>query len=89
MQDYSRDALHRRHRHVSSEDRDELLRNDFVEWLSKTRGVLRFTERFSRFQLSLHGASSRYGVFLANAIRHREGWALVVREEMNNRGGQK
>jgi hypothetical protein len=85
MQDYSRDAPHRRHRHVSSEDRDELLNRGFVEWLSESRGVLRFVERFSKFQLSLHGASSRYGAFLANAIQHREGWALVVREEMKRR----
>lgn len=85
IQDYSRDALHRRHRHISSDEKNELLTRGFVEWLSKARGVLRFVERFYRFRLPLHGPSSRYGTFLANAIKRREGWALVVQGEMQRR----
>jgi hypothetical protein len=80
IQDCSRDSLHRRHRHISSDDMEVLLRRGFVEWLSKPRGVLRFVKRFCKFQL--HAPSSRYGEFLANAIRRREGWALIVQGEM-------
>jgi len=86
IQDYSRDSRHRRHRHISNDDKQVLLERGFVEWLSERRGVLRFVERFCRFRLPLHGSSSKYGDFLANAIRRREGWALVVREEMQRRG---
>jgi hypothetical protein len=88
MQDYSRDSQHRRHRHISCDEMEVLLQSGFVEWLSERRGVLRFVERFCKFKLLLHGSSSRYGEFLANAIRRREGWALIVQGEMRrSRGG--
>jgi hypothetical protein len=87
IQDYLRDSQHRRHRHISSDEMKVLLQRGFVEWLSEPRGVLRFVERICRFRLPLHGPSSRYGDFLAKAIRRREGWALIVQGEMRRREG--
>ncbi len=85
IRDYSRDPLHRRHRHISSDEMRVLLEKGFVEWLSESRGVLRFVERFCRYRISLYGLSSRYGDFLADAIRRHEGWALIVQGEMQKR----
>jgi hypothetical protein len=85
IQDYLRDSPHRRHRHISSDEKNELLKHGFVEWLSALRGVLRFVDRFYRFRVSLHGPSSQYGPYLADAIRRREGWALIVQGEMRKR----
>jgi hypothetical protein len=84
IEDYARDARHHRHRHISNDEKEVLLRRGFVEWISDRHRVLRFVERF-RFRFSLHGHSSRYGDFLANAIRNREGWALIVQQEMGKR----
>jgi hypothetical protein len=85
IQDYSRDSLHRRHRHISSDEMRVLFERGFIEWLSESRGALRFVERFCRFRTPLHGLSSRYGDFLAHAISRREGWALIVQGEMQKR----
>ena len=84
IEDYLRDGHHRRHRHISSGEKEVLLKRGLVEWLPECPRVLRFVERF-RFRFSLHGPSSRYGDFLATAIRRREGWALIVQEEMGKR----
>ena len=92
--DYKRDSLHRRHRHISSEDREVLLRRGLVEcleWLDdpykpdEPRRVLRFVKQFWMLRLPLRGATSRYGDYLANAIRRGEGWALIVQGEMQRR----
>ena len=85
LQDHSRDSRHRRHRHISTDEAEVLIERGFVEWLSERRGVLQFVEKFCTFKLPLHGSSSRFGEFLANAIKQREGWALVVQGEMRNR----
>jgi hypothetical protein len=54
-----RDSLHRRHRHISSDDIEALLERGFVERLSERCGVLRLVDK--TYRLPLRGASSRYG----------------------------
>jgi hypothetical protein len=85
IEDYLRDSRHRRHRHISNDEMQPLLERGFVEWLCEHRGVLRFVGQFCSFRMPLRGSSSKYGGHLARAIRRGEGWALVVREEMQRR----
>lgn len=85
IHDYLRDSLHRRHQHISNEDKEVLLRSGAVKWLDEPRRVLSFVEQFWKFRLPLRGATSRYGDYLANAIRRGEGWALIVQKEMQRR----
>src|SRR6516164_4322778 len=86
IQDYRRDGRHRRHTHISVDEGNDLLQRGFVEWLSKKDGILRIAEEFCRFQLPLHGGSSRFGQYLANAISRQEPWALILREEIRREG---
>lgn len=66
----------RRHWHVSKKDRDELLESRAVEWLIHPR-VLRLIRTFA-----LHGASARFGTYLADALRRGEQWAIAFRGDM-------
>ena len=62
IQDYSRDSLHRRHRHISSDEVRVLFERGFVEWLSESRGVLRLVERFCSFGLLCTGSPHGLGI---------------------------
>lgn len=79
IHEFRRDGHHRRHRHISKEDGEILLKRGFATWLDEARGVLQLVGA-SRF--ALRGASTRYGSFLAAAIQRREAWALILRSEV-------
>ena len=84
MQDYQRDAKHRRHQHIAREDAEVLVRRGFAQYLDQKRTVLQLVPA-GRFPL--HGSSQRYGECLAAAIRSGEPWALLARDDMRKRKG--
>jgi hypothetical protein len=77
IEDLDADPKHRRHWHISRNERDELLADKVAEWLSKRRGILRITREYSR-----KGSSARFGGYLAAALRRGEEWALVFRDNL-------
>lgn len=82
-EDYLRDTNHKRHTHISAQEKNAYFELGMVEWLGEGRALsraLRFVKKFRK--VPLRGSSARFGWFLAGAIRRGEGWALVVRDEM-------
>lgn len=70
VQDYLRDAMHRRHTHISKADADLLLGRDVVRWVRINRNmeVLQWVPDAHKFKFSVRGLSCQVGAPIAMAV---------------------